>query len=88
MTLAGNLDKGIWDGYVPVKCADRLTLRGIVYIMDETIKVQSILDHLKQCMEPQKIKFNEGENFNLKDQTSVRREILLSKNSNENELVI
>lgn len=36
----------------------------------------------------QKIKFNEGENFKLKDQTSVRREILLSKNSNENELVI
>lgn len=56
--------------------------------MDERIKVQSILDHLKQCMEPQKIKFNEGENFKLKDQTSVRREILLSKKSNENELVI
>lgn len=63
-------------------------LRGMVNIMDERIKMQSIPDHLKQCMEPQKIKFNEGEDFKLKDQASVKKEILLGKNRGKNDLVI
>lgn len=62
---------------------------GMVNIMGESIKTHSIPpDHLKQCMEPQNMKFNEGEDFKLKDQASVRKEILLGKNSGENDLVI
>ena len=64
---------GVWiqtyrDGCVPSKYVDRPKLRRVVNIIDERIQIQSILDHLKHSIEPQKIGFNEaeGENFKLK----------------------
>lgn len=60
------MDPDIQDGCVPSKYADGPKMRGVVKIIDERLKIQNSLDHLKHSIEPQKIEFNEAEDENCK----------------------